>query len=102
MSSMVFSVDHETLRPIITATIAETLAVIRQAETDLGDRLAVDETEAARMLGLERHQLRDERGRGRIGCSQIVGRRIRYTREDLLAYLAASRTEARFSKGVTR
>lgn len=102
MSSMQFSIDDAAMRPIISATVAETLAIIRQAETILGDRLAVDEAEAARLLGLERHQLRDERGRGRIGCSQIVGRRIRYTREDLLAYLAAGRTEARFPNGVPR
>jgi hypothetical protein len=49
------------------------------------------EEEAARLLGLELHVLRDERRRGRIATSQIVGRRIRYTQADLLNYLAARR-----------
>ena len=64
-------------------------------EARLGDRLAFDEPTAARLLSLEPHQLRDERLRGRITASTIVGRRIRYLREDLLAYLGRNRTEAR-------
>ena len=92
---MQVSIDPEELAPIIEATVQATLARIRDDEQQLGDRLAVDEPTAARMLGLERHQLRDERARGRIASSQIVGRRIRYTRSDLLAYLAKNRTEAR-------
>jgi hypothetical protein len=43
---------------------------------------------------MEQHQLRDERLRGRIGASQIVGRRWRYTRDDLLRYLQSRRVEA--------
>jgi hypothetical protein len=35
--------------------------------------------------------LRDERRRGRIAASQVVGRRIRYKREDRTAYLAERR-----------
>jgi hypothetical protein len=42
-------------------------------------------------LGLHVHQLRDERRRGRIQASQIVGRRIRYLRADLERYLAERR-----------
>jgi hypothetical protein len=37
------------------------------------------------------HQLRDERYRGNIQASQVAGRRIRYTRKDLLDYLARRR-----------
>ena len=83
------------MRPIIVAAVAETIAQIRDDESRLADRLAWTETEAARLLGLASHQLRDERLRGRIGASQIVGKRIRYTRADLLGYLAARRVEAR-------
>jgi hypothetical protein len=42
-------------------------------------------------MDLEPWVLRDERRRGRIHASQIVGRRIRYTREDLMNYLIARR-----------
>ena len=89
------SLDADALRPVIEATVAETLTRMADNDAQMGDRLAVDEPTAARMLSLEPHQLRDERLRGRITASQIVGRRIRYVRGDLLAYLARHRTEAR-------
>lgn len=87
--------DNDDLRPLIKTIVAETLAQMADDEARLGDKLAFDEPTAARMLSLEPHQLRDERLRGRITASQIVGRRIRYVRDDLLAYLARHRTEAR-------
>ena len=87
--------DDDDLRPLIKTIVAEALAQLADDEAKLGDVLAFDEPTAARMLSLEPHQLRDERLRGRITASQIVGRRIRYVREDLLEYLARHRTEAR-------
>ena len=90
---MQFVFDPAELAPIIEATVLEVMARIRDDETALGDRLAFSEQEAARLLSLESHQLRDERLRGRIAASRCVGRRIRYRREDLIAYLARHRTE---------
>ena len=92
---MQLNIDPVELAPIIAATVCEVMARIRDDETALADRLAFSEQEAARLLGLESHQLRDERLRGRIAASHIVGRRIRYRREDLIGYLARHRTEAR-------
>lgn len=94
---MQVTISPEELLPVIQAAVTETLARLRDDEAKLGDRLAYKEPEAARLLGMESHQLRDERLRGRIGASSIVGRGIRYTRADLLAYLSANRTEARAS-----
>ena len=88
-----FSPDD--LRPLVATIVTEALAQLRTDDAALGDKLAFSEPVAARLLELEPHQLRDERLRGRIAASQIVGRRIRYQRADLLAYLAANRTEAR-------
>jgi hypothetical protein len=88
------SIDAEALRPLVRAVVAEVLAQVEGARASLPDRLAFSEPEAARLLGLAPHQLRDERQRGRITASQVVGRRIRYTRADLEQYLAARRTEA--------
>jgi hypothetical protein len=87
-------IDSETLKPIVAAVVAEVLASQQTDEARLGDRLAFNEAEAARLLGLLPHQLRDERLRGRIAASCIVGRRVRYVRDDLLAYLQARRTGA--------
>lgn len=88
-------IESTELRHVIEAVVRVTLAQIRRDEESLNDRLALSETEAAGLLGLQTHQLRDERHRGRIGSSVIVGRRIRYTRQDLLAYLARNRNEPR-------
>ncbi len=86
---------HDDLRPLIEAVVAATVARLADDEARLGDVLAFDEPTAARLLSLEPHQLRDERLRGRITASQIVGRRIRYRRNDLLTYLERNRTQAR-------
>jgi hypothetical protein len=83
--------DAAALKPLIAAVVAETLGALEKDRAALGDRLAWSEPEAAALLGLRPHQLRDERLRGQITASQIVGKRIRYSRADLLAYLAARR-----------
>ncbi len=79
---------------MIAMVVAETLSQIREDEANIGDKLAFDEPEAARLLSLKSHQLRDERLRGRISASAMVGRRIRYRRQDLLKYLAARRIKS--------
>src|SRR5438105_4997953 len=86
------AIDPAALRPIISAAVAEVLAqTATQAARIPADAICFTEEEAARLLRLEPHVLRDERLRGRIDASQIVGRRVRYTRADLLAYLQARR-----------
>jgi hypothetical protein len=87
--------DPQALRPVIEAVVSEVLAQLEGARAALPDgRLCYSEEEAARLLGLEPHVLRDERRRGRIIASSIVGRRIRYTRDDLVSYLMARRVGA--------
>lgn len=90
---MALHLDPNALKPLLREIVSEVLAQVEADRARVGDRLAYAEQEAARLLALEPHQLRDERLRGRISASRIVGRRVRYTREDLLAYLAANRTD---------
>jgi len=85
---MQMTFDIEDLKPIIAEAVAQVLATVVN-----DDGMAFDEATAARKLGLERHQLRDERLRGRIQASVIVGGRIRYLKSDLLEYLAMRRTQ---------
>jgi hypothetical protein len=85
------SLDPTGLRPLIEQVVTETLARLETERAKVNGKLAYSEPEAAALLGLEPHQLRDERLRGRIGASSIVGRRIRYTREDLTSYLMGRR-----------
>jgi hypothetical protein len=86
------AIDLDVLRPLIAAVVEETVRRLDEARTALPDRLAYSEAEAARLLGLAPHQLRDERLRRRIVASQVVGRRVRYLREDLIGYLMKRRT----------
>lgn len=88
MNGLNLQLDAAILTPLIQRVVAETIAQIDATKFADADKLAYSEQEAARMLGLESHQLRDERLRGRIHASQIVGRRIRYTKQDLMSYLA--------------
>jgi hypothetical protein len=85
--------DADALRPLVREIVAETLAAVEQDRQALGDKLAIGEAEAARLLSLATHQLRDERLRGRISASVGPGRKILYSREDLLDYLRSRRWE---------
>ena len=76
----------EEIRPLIETIVLEVMARLDMAD----DRLAFDEIEAAAMLGVTKTTLRDERLRGRVNAS-LVGRKVRYTQQDLLEYLANRR-----------
>jgi hypothetical protein len=81
---MRFDLDPTDLAPLIRVALVEVLA-----ERDrLGDteRLGYPEPEAARLLGLAAHQLRDARRRGEI-TGRRIGRSVVYSRSALLAWL---------------
>jgi hypothetical protein len=84
-------VDPVALRPIIEAVVSETLSQLETERAKLAGQLAFPEAHAARLIGLNPHQLRDERIRGRIEASVGPGRRVLYTREQLLQYLLSRR-----------
>jgi hypothetical protein len=84
-------VHLEALRPLIRTIAAEVASELQNASAALPERMCYSEPEAARLLGLQPHQLRDERLRGRLVGSRIVGGRIRYERAELLRYLADRR-----------
>jgi hypothetical protein len=90
--ALALTLDVEALKPLIAAVVEETVRKLGQDNEKLADgRLAYTEAAAATMLSMERHQLRDERRRGAISASEVVGKRIRYTRDDLDRYLAKRR-----------
>lgn len=72
----------EDVKPIVQAVLQE---LAGETKADLG---YLSELEAATLLGVKRHVLRDIRHRGLIGYAQIAGRRIRYRKQDLMDYLA--------------
>ena len=90
-SPLSLHLDPEALRPLVRVVVAEVAAQLDADRAQVGGRLCYSEAEAAALLGVGEHVLRDERRRGRIKASQIVGRRVRYLKDDLLAYLASRR-----------
>jgi hypothetical protein len=83
-SVMEIAFDRETLRGLVQEVVMEVVG--------LGDwpdgRLALDEAEAAAACGVARHVMRDLRLAGRIKARKL-GRKIVYTRADVLAALSS-------------
>lgn len=92
--TLTLAIDGDVLRPLVRQIVQEVAEALRDAEAAVpGSRLAYSEAEAARLLGLNQHVLRDERLRGRIEACRVVGGRIRYEPAALRGYLASRRME---------
>jgi hypothetical protein len=78
--------DIQDLAPLIRAAVVATLDEMRATEAKLGDRLAFTESEAAGLLGVPRHVLRDARLRGEISA-RTCGKKLLYSRESLLRFV---------------
>jgi len=78
--------DDTDLRPMIESVVAETLRQVKAIHGQFGERLAFTESEAAALLGIQRHVLRDCRRRGEIKGAKC-GKRILYRLDDLTAML---------------
>lgn len=78
--------DTEDLRPLVHLAVAEALDRMEAERARFNGRLAFTEPEAAVLLGVKPHVLRDCRRRGEIEGAK-VGSKIVYTRVDLLKFL---------------
>lgn len=81
--------DQE-LRPIVQSIVSEVLANLESRGLRDSDRLAYNEAEAAALLGMAKHQLRDCRLRGQIQGSKPA-KCYMYTRLELMRFLERSR-----------
>ena len=87
---MKLSFDEADLRPVIQQIVVATLIQIQSDEAKFGDRMAYTEPQAAAILSIKPHVLRDARLRGEISGSR-VGKRILYERDELLRFLRQQR-----------
>ena len=85
------AVEPDALTRLVRTVVEETLSALEADRASLGEKLAYPEPEAAALLSLNPHQLRDERLRRRIKASVGPGRKILYSHQDLLDYLAERR-----------
>jgi len=83
----IIQVNPELLRPVIQAVVNEFLTRWEEERAKLTSKAAFSEAEAARLLSLRPHQLRDERRRGRIKASHGPGKTILYQPANLIEYL---------------
>ncbi len=84
--SLQIQFDQDALRPLVHLAVAEALDKLEEERAKLSGRLAYTEPEAAVLLGVKPHVLRDCRRRGELQGAK-VGSRIVYTRGDLLEFL---------------
>lgn len=80
--------DTQEMRSLVIAVVTEVLAAIDGHAAD--GRIAYPEKEAAALLGIAPHQLRDARLRGEITGTRLGGR-IGYERNELCEYLSRQR-----------
>jgi hypothetical protein len=83
---MTIVLDERDLRPLIERVVVATLDHVDATRQKLDGRLAYTEPEAAALLGVQRHALRDCRLRGEITGS-VVGKRVVYAVEELRDFL---------------
>jgi len=82
------------LRPLMETIVKETLRIIDESSRATGERIAFTEPEAAALLGIAPHVLRDRRLDGEVSASRC-GRRILYKRSDLFRLLENNRITQR-------
>lgn len=88
---MISTLTVEDLERLIESSVSKALASARECEALLPtNRLAYTEQEAASLLGVNYHVLRDARIRGDIVATK-VGSRHAYTHADLLTYLEGNK-----------
>jgi hypothetical protein len=75
--------EENDLRPLVETVVKEMLRWINDANSVMGERIAHTEPEAAALLGVATHVLRDRRLEEAVSASRC-GRRIMYQRSDLL------------------
>jgi hypothetical protein len=83
---MQLQIDADDLRPLVQQVVREVLVQVREDEAKANGRLAYREAEAAALLGIERHRLRDARLRGELHARRC-GKVLLYPRSELLKYV---------------
>lgn len=83
--------DPLNVESLVRRVLHTVMADPKQSQPLINGKLALNEKEAAALLSLNPWQLRDLRVAGKISHHRIVGDRVRYTHDDLRAYLERGR-----------
>ena len=91
-------IDPVELKTLVHGIVTAVLDELEQHRLLVNGKLALSEPEAAGLLDLHPWQLREVRLAGKIGHTRIVGNKVRYTVEDLHAYLRQAHEPGNGSK----
>jgi excisionase family DNA binding protein len=80
--------DLHDLRPVVAEIVRAVLSEVEVKGRQFDGKLGYSEAEAATLLGVKRHTLRDARLRGEIFARRL-GKEYRYGRDTLLEFLRA-------------
>lgn len=83
---MKIAFDAAELAPLIEHVVQATLAQLNAEQRKFNGRIGYPEGEAAELLGIEKHVLRDCRLRGEIHA-RMIGRRYVYSADALKKFL---------------
>ena len=87
--------DLESLRPLLSEIVRDAVAGLATKQPATNDEPRVyTESQAAELLQLQKHNLREARKAGKIAFTRTVGRRIAYTKQDIDDFLKRERVEA--------
>lgn len=82
------TINEVELRAFAEIVVRATLAAIEESRFASQERLGFTESQAAELLGLPKHVLRDCRDRGEIS-GRLIGKRMVYSRKELEKFVAA-------------
>lgn len=85
MADVSLQIGVDVLRPLIKQIIREVVQELNDDREQFGGKLAYPLPEAAALLGVRQHVLRDARGRGEL-VGRLIGKKIVFSREELVAY----------------
>jgi hypothetical protein len=91
--STIIQADPEALAPLVERIVSQTLDRLGDERERLGSRLAYPLSEAAKLLGVRAHVLRDARRRGEIR-GRVIGRKLLFTRGELMRFLRGGDEES--------
>ena len=86
MSTLNINVDDDVLEPLVTRITKQVLAQLEEDRMKLGGRIGFTLPEAAALIGVKPHVLRDARSRGEIR-GRLVGKKLVFSRDELLRFV---------------
>ena len=82
--------DESDLQPLVELIVHTAIERLTEEREQVAGKLAYTEPEAAALLSIRPHVLRDARLRGEINACRL-GRRVLYPRDELTRFLSAQR-----------